>query len=85
MSKKLAASIAVFLLAISVGAYGQTRARDLGIPFDGSPGPLNAITDVSGVEVGQVTLIEGRRGACRWQRTRAHRSNVHSSARQGID
>ena len=59
MSKKLAASIAVFLLAISVGAYGQTRARDLGIPFDGSPGPLNAITDVSGVEVGQVTLIEG--------------------------
>ena len=36
-----------------------TRARDLGIPFDGQPGPLNAITDVVGVEVGQVTLIEG--------------------------
>jgi L-aminopeptidase/D-esterase-like protein len=35
------------------------RARDLGIPFEGTPGPLNAITDVAGVEVGQVTLIEG--------------------------
>lgn len=35
------------------------RARDLGIPFDGQPGTLNAITDVEGVEVGQVTLVEG--------------------------
>jgi D-aminopeptidase len=35
------------------------RARDLGVPFDGRPGPLNAITDVAGVEVGQVTLISG--------------------------
>jgi D-aminopeptidase len=38
-------------------AAGQ-RARDLGVPFDGSPGPLNAITDVAGVTVGQVTLIQ---------------------------
>lgn len=37
----------------------KPRARDLGIPFDGTPGPLNAITDVQGVEVGQVTLISG--------------------------
>ncbi len=37
----------------------QPRARDLGVPFDGTPGPLNAITDVAGVRVGQVTLIEG--------------------------
>jgi D-aminopeptidase len=37
---------------------GETRARDLGVPFDGTPGPLNAITDVSGVTVGHVTLIE---------------------------
>jgi L-aminopeptidase/D-esterase-like protein len=36
-----------------------TRARDLGIPFAGQPGALNAITDVTGVEVGQVTLIDG--------------------------
>jgi D-aminopeptidase len=36
------------------------RARDLGIPFDfGEPGRWNAITDVPGVEVGHVTLIEG--------------------------
>jgi D-aminopeptidase len=35
------------------------RARDIGIPFDGSPGPLNAITDVGGVEVGYKTLISG--------------------------
>ena len=34
------------------------RARDLGIPFDGLPGPLNAITDVAGVTVGHSTLIE---------------------------
>jgi D-aminopeptidase len=34
------------------------RARDLGIPFDGTPGPLNAITDVAGVTVGQTTIIE---------------------------
>ncbi|HEY7027646.1 MAG TPA: P1 family peptidase, partial [Gemmatimonadales bacterium] len=37
----------------------KPRARDWGIPFGGSPGPLNAITDVKGVEVGQVTLIQG--------------------------
>ncbi len=36
-----------------------TRARDLGVPFDGTPGPINAITDVPGVEVGQTTLIRG--------------------------
>jgi L-aminopeptidase/D-esterase-like protein len=35
------------------------RARDLGIPFPGTPGPLNAITDVQGVEVGFTTLITG--------------------------
>jgi L-aminopeptidase/D-esterase-like protein len=37
----------------------KPRARDLGIPFDGTPGPLNAITDVSGVLVGHTTLISG--------------------------
>ena len=35
------------------------RARDLGIPLEGKTGPLNAITDVSGVSVGHVTLIRG--------------------------
>ena len=37
----------------------KARARDLGIPLPGTPGPLNAITDVAGVEVGHATLIEG--------------------------
>lgn len=40
-------------------AKNEPRARDLGIPFDGEPGHLNAITDVEGVTVGQVTLIKG--------------------------
>ena len=40
-------------------AHGQTRARDLGIPFDGTPGAWNAITDVAGVEVGLSTIVEG--------------------------
>jgi len=35
------------------------RARDLGVPFEGTPGKLNAITDVAGVEVGYATLISG--------------------------
>ena len=37
----------------------KLRARDLGVPFDGTPGPLNAITDVPGVTVGHTTLISG--------------------------
>ncbi len=43
----------------AVAAAETNRARDLGISFDGQPGPLNAITDVAGVEVGHVTLISG--------------------------
>ena len=55
----------VFLLAAATilgsAALSQStgRARDLGVPFDGTPGPLDAITDVRGVEVGQTTLISG--------------------------
>jgi D-aminopeptidase len=45
-------------LCAAAAAAGEPRARDLGVPFDGTPGPLNAITDVAGVTVGQVTLIE---------------------------
>ena len=37
----------------------RVRARDLGVPFDGTPGPLNAITDVAGGTVGHTTLISG--------------------------
>jgi len=42
----------------SLGAQSSERARDLGIPFDGKTGPLNAITDVTGVTVGQVSIVE---------------------------
>ena len=45
--------------AAGVSNADATRARDLGIPFAGDTGELNAITDVPGIEVGQVTLIEG--------------------------
>jgi D-aminopeptidase len=38
---------------------GKQRARDVGVPFEGTPGALNAITDVAGVTVGQTTLISG--------------------------
>ena len=47
------------LLATAASAQQKPRARELGIPFNGTPGPLNAITDVAGVEVGHVTLIRG--------------------------
>jgi L-aminopeptidase/D-esterase-like protein len=51
---------AVALAALALSAtQAEGRARDLGIPFEGMPGPLNAITDVPGVEVGQKTLIAG--------------------------
>src|SRR5512141_17290 len=50
------------LLLICAGAaapQARPRARDLGVPFEGTPGPLNAISDVAGVEVGHTTLISG--------------------------
>jgi len=52
--------VAVFLSFTTIAA-GQIspRARDLGVPFEGTPGPLNSITDVKGVEVGYRTLISG--------------------------
>jgi D-aminopeptidase len=51
----------IVLLAVPVLSAAQTkpRARDLGVPFDGTPGLYNAITDVKGVEVGHTTLISG--------------------------
>ncbi|MGB6306357.1 MAG: P1 family peptidase [Steroidobacteraceae bacterium] len=55
------ASICAFAAAPSFAAAPpeKPRARDLGVPFDGTPGPLNAITDVAGVTVGHTTLISG--------------------------
>jgi D-aminopeptidase len=66
MSRHLITLVALTLLTAVAGATGSTdttrprpRARDLGVPFDGTPGPLNAITDIEGVLVGQTTLISG--------------------------
>ena len=57
----LALPAAIVTAADPGAAAAQTRprARDLGVPFDGTPGPLNAITDVDGVLVGHTTLIAG--------------------------
>lgn len=57
---RITATFAIFI-AVSLTANGQSieRARDWAIPFKGTPGALNAITDVPGVTVGQVTLISG--------------------------
>jgi L-aminopeptidase/D-esterase-like protein len=54
--KKILLTIFIFTC---LQAGTKPRARDLGFHFDGSPGSLNAITDVSGVQVGHTTLIEG--------------------------
>jgi L-aminopeptidase/D-esterase-like protein len=53
-----------FCLSFHSSAFAQEknakpRGRDLGIPFDGTPGPNNAITDVAGVTVGHTTLVSG--------------------------
>lgn len=57
--RRLAILALLALCATSLAAQAKPRARALGIPFNGTPGPLNAITDVPGVEVGQVTIIKG--------------------------
>ncbi|MGA9770962.1 MAG: P1 family peptidase [Blastocatellia bacterium] len=51
----------LIMMIVTQDAVGQNkpRARDLGIPFEGTAGPLNTITDVKGVEVGHATLVSG--------------------------
>ncbi len=56
------AALAVLLataLPPAVDGQARPRARALGVPFSGRPGPLNAITDVAGVEVGHTTVVRG--------------------------
>src|SRR5437660_4154817 len=76
-SKSFASPVLVLLLLLITHAQGrepqkspparptteskQIRARDIGIPFEGTPGKSNAITDVAGVEVGYTTLMSGER------------------------
>jgi D-aminopeptidase len=52
-------TLCLLICAVTVLAQTKPRARDLGVPLEGTPGPLNAITDVAGVEVGHKTLISG--------------------------
>ena len=62
MTRRLFFLLALMFIFVTASAQtkpSKPRARDLGIPFDGTAGPLNAITDVAGVEVGLVTLISG--------------------------
>ncbi|MDZ4730589.1 MAG: P1 family peptidase [Xanthomonadales bacterium] len=51
--------LACALFSTTLIAAENIRARDLGIPFEGRPGPLNSITDIAGLEVGHATLISG--------------------------
>ena len=51
--------VGLALLPSCSRAQDKPRARDIGVPFEGTPGPFNAITDVPGVEVGHTTLISG--------------------------
>ena len=57
--RTLVAVIMLFACGGTALAAEHPRARALGIPFDGTPGPLNAITDVASITVGYTTLIEG--------------------------
>ena len=53
------AVIAIILLVPALLQAQKPRERDLKLPIGGTAGPLDAITDVAGVEVGQTTLISG--------------------------
>ena len=60
IQKSLWTSIGIIAAwTFAAAAVAAPRARDAGVPFEGDPGLLDAITDVPGVEVGQVTLIDG--------------------------
>jgi len=59
ISREVLRAAALLVTTLSVASAQKSRARQLGVPFDGTPGTLNAITDVAGVEVGYVTLMRG--------------------------
>jgi L-aminopeptidase/D-esterase-like protein len=51
--------LAASVVTISTGAQPRPRAREIGVPFEGTAGALDAITDVPGVTVGHATIVEG--------------------------
>jgi D-aminopeptidase len=77
--KNIVACVAIFALGATANAQDAPRARDLGIPFDGTPGSLNAITDVPGVTVGHSTVIED------YENGSAARTGVTAILPRGVD
>src|SRR6266480_2142122 len=75
MDKEMKRPVLLLLILLSLDSFARepqqspparststkqiVRARDLGVPFEGTPGPLNAVTDVAGVEIGYATIIRG--------------------------
>jgi D-aminopeptidase len=57
--RALLCAICILVGIAAAGAQSTPRARALGVPFTGTPGPLNAISDVAGVEVGHTTIVRG--------------------------
>jgi len=60
MIKRPAPLIVIVTVTAALLSAQKPRARDLGVPFPGTPAPLNAITDITGIEVGHTTLISGQ-------------------------
>jgi len=83
----LLGALLIFALGVTVPARtdaASSRARDLGVPFPGTPGEFNAITDVKGVEVGQTTLIRGEAGSAP-PPIRTGVTIVHPLGKNGLD
>lgn len=61
LGKRMRMATVLFLFSglSCVAQQHAPRARDLGVPFEGTPGPLDSITDVAGIEVGYQTLVSG--------------------------
>ncbi|MCH7565314.1 MAG: hypothetical protein IH968_15990 [Gemmatimonadetes bacterium] len=60
MCRSFFVALVASTIASTAIAQEKPRARDLGVPFEGVTGALNAITDVAGVRVGHTTLISGQ-------------------------
>ena len=59
LNKHVSVAVIAFLILPALVQAQKPRERDLKLPIGGTPGALDAITDVAGVEVGQTTLIAG--------------------------
>ena len=71
----IAAAVLAVMMVPAAPQAQKARERELGLPIGGTPGPLDAITDVAGVEVGHTTLISGERPARAVARARCARAS----------